>query len=66
MMDDFKGYISDLGGPSANMYSLGGRDSKICAKCLRPSCLHPTPCPNLDTDHSRLLDVYHAVTHCPE
>ncbi len=65
MMDDFKGYISDLGGPSANMYSLGGRDRKICAKCLRPSCLHPTPCPNLDTDHSRLLDVYHAVDALP-
>ena len=65
MMDDFKGYISDLGGPSANMYSLGGRDRTICAKCLRPSCLHPTPCPNLDTDHSRLLDVYHAVDALP-
>lgn len=65
MMDDFKGYISDLGGPSANMYSLGGRDRKICAKCLRPSCLHPAPCPNLDTDHSRLLDVYHAVDALP-
>ncbi len=65
LMDDFKGYISDLGGPSANMYSLGGRDRKICAKCLRPSCLHPTPCPNLDTDHSRLLDVYHAVDALP-
>ena len=65
LMDDFKGYISDLGGPSANMYSLGGRDRKICAKCLRPSCLHPAPCPNLDTDHSRLLDVYHAVDALP-
>ncbi len=64
-MDDFKGYISDLGGPSANMYALAGRDRTICARCLRPSCLHPKPCPNLDTDHSRLLDVYHAVDALP-
>lgn len=64
-MDDFKGYISDLGAPSANMYALGGRDKAICAKCLRPSCLHPSPCPNLDTDHSKLLDIYHAVDAVP-
>lgn len=50
-MPDFKGYISDLGGPSANMYAMGGRDRSICARCLRPSCLHPVPCPNLNTDH---------------
>lgn len=60
-MPDFKGYISDLGGPSANMYRMGGRDRSICDKCLRPSCLHPRVCPNLDTDHSPLLDIYHAV-----
>ncbi|MCM1029759.1 MAG: YgiQ family radical SAM protein [Pseudoflavonifractor sp.] len=65
-MPDFKGYISDLGGPSANMYSLGGKDKAICAKCLRPSCLHPSPCPNLDTDHSRLLDIYRSVDSLPE
>lgn len=64
-MSDFKGYISDLGGPSANMYALGGKDKNICEKCLRPSCLHPKPCPNLDTDHSRLLDIYHAVDALP-
>lgn len=64
-MTDFKGYISDLGGPSANMYSLGGKDKSVCAKCLRPSCLHPRPCPNLNTDHSRLLDIYHAVDAMP-
>ncbi len=64
-MPDFKGYISDLGGPSANMYSLGGRDTSICEKCLRPSCLHPKPCPNLDTDHSALLDIYHTVDAHP-
>lgn len=64
-MPDFKGYISDLGGPSANMYAMGGRDRSICAKCLRPSCLHPAPCPNLNTDHGPLLDIYHAVDSLP-
>lgn len=64
-MSDFKGYISDLGGPSANMYSLGGKNKAVCEKCLRPSCLHPKPCPNLNTDHSALLDIYHAVDATP-
>ena len=65
-MHDFKGYISDLGGPSANMYNIGGRDTSICDKCLRPSCLHPSPCPNLNTDHSALLDIYHKVDALPQ
>lgn len=60
-MPDFKGYISDLGGPSANMYAMGGRDKKLCARCKRPSCLHPAVCSNLNTDHSALLDIYHRV-----
>ena len=60
-MPDFKGYLSDLGGPSANMYGMGGKDKKICEKCKRPSCINPRVCPNLDTDHSKLLEVYHAV-----
>ena len=64
-MHDFKGYLSDLGGPSANMYGMHGRDLDICKRCLRPSCLHPKPCPNLDTDHSRLLDIYHAADAVP-
>lgn len=64
-MPDFKGYISDLGGPSANMYAMRGKDERICEKCLRPSCLHPKVCPNLNTDHSQLLDVYHAVDALP-
>lgn len=64
-MDDFKGYISDLGGPSANMYSMGGKNKEICKKCVRPSCLHPKPCPNLDNDHKRLLDIYKAVDSQP-
>ena len=65
-MDDFKGYISDLGGPSANMYGMHGKDLERCKKCTRPSCLHPKPCPNLNTDHSALLDIYHAVDALPE
>lgn len=64
-MPDFKGYISDLGGPSANMYRMGGRDKKICEKCMRPSCLHPEPCKNLNNDHGPLLDIYHAVDSLP-
>ncbi len=64
-MPDFKGYISDLGGPSANMYMMGGRDGKACAACRRPSCLHPQVCPNLSTDHRPLLDMYKAVDAVP-
>ena len=65
-MADFKGYISDLGGPSANMYAMHGRDLTLCQRCRRPSCLHPKPCPNLNTDHSALLEIYHAVDALPE
>lgn len=64
-MPDFKGYISDLGGPSANMYGMHGKDTGVCRKCMRPSCLHPVPCRNLDTDHSALLEIYHAVDALP-
>ncbi len=64
-MPDFKGYLSDLGGPSANMYGMGGRNRKACEHCKRPSCVHPQICPNLNTDHSRLLDIYHAVDALP-
>ena len=64
-MPDFKGYISDLGGPSANMYAMGGRDKSKCAVCLRPSCLHPAVCPNLDTSHKALLDLYRSVDALP-
>ena len=64
-MDDFKGYVSDLGGPSANMYMMSGRDRDKCARCTRPSCLHPLPCPNLNNDHAPLLDIYRAVDALP-
>ncbi|MBD5326905.1 MAG: YgiQ family radical SAM protein [Bacteroides sp.] len=65
-MPDFKGYISDIGGPSANMYAMGGKDLAKCAKCLRPSCLHPSPCPNLNNDHRPLLEIYKRVNALPE
>ena len=64
-MPDFKGYLSDLGGPSANMYAMRGQDEEKCLKCKRPSCIHPKVCPNLNTDHRPLLDIYHAVDALP-
>ncbi|MDL2214987.1 YgiQ family radical SAM protein [Dysgonomonas sp. OttesenSCG-928-M03] len=65
-MPDFKGYLSDLGGPSANMYAMQGKDLSICAKCRRPSCIHPKICKNLNTDHSALLDIYKSVDSLPQ
>lgn len=64
-MPDFKGYLSDLGGPSANMYGLKGIDLEICKKCRKPSCIHPKVCFNLDTNHSKLIDVYRTVDALP-
>ena len=64
-MPDFKGYLSDLGGPSANMYGMHGRNHAACERCKRPSCIHPQICPNLDTNHSRLLEIYRAVDALP-
>ena len=57
-MPDFKGYISDLGGPSANMYKMKGKDMALCKPCLRPSCIYPQICPNLNVNHQSLLSVY--------
>ena len=65
-LPDFKGYLSDLGGPSANMYAMGGKDKALCARCKRPSCIHPKVCPNLNTDHRPLLEIYRAVDALPE
>ncbi|MDE6417303.1 MAG: YgiQ family radical SAM protein [Duncaniella sp.] len=65
-MPDFKGYISDLGGPSANMYGMHGRNLEACRRCRRPSCLHPAVCPNLNTDHGPLTDLYRRVDELPE
>lgn len=65
-MPDFKGYLSDLGGPSANMYRMKGKDERICAKCKKPSCISPVVCNNLNADHTPLLDIYKAVDRIPE
>lgn len=64
-LPDFKGYLSDLGGPSANMYHMRGNDEALCKKCKRPSCIHPKVCPNLNSSHRPLLDIYHAVDALP-
>ncbi len=65
-MPDFKGYISDLGGPSANMYRMQGEDLSICEQCLRPSCIHPNICFNLKTDHKPLIEIYRAAAAHPK
>jgi uncharacterized radical SAM protein YgiQ len=64
-MPDFKGYLSDLGGPSANMYEMRGIDMEICRKCKKPSCIHPKVCFNLNTNHNPLLDIYKSVDKIP-
>lgn len=64
-MPGFKGYLSDLGGPSANMYGMHGKDLQLCRRCKRPSCIHPAICPNLNADHRPLLEIYRAVDALP-
>ncbi|WP_421919722.1 YgiQ family radical SAM protein [Marinifilum sp.] len=64
-MPDFKGYLSDLGGPSANMYQMKGIFESICKTCRRPSCIHPHVCPNLNTNHQPMLDIYKKVDKMP-
>ncbi len=63
---DFKGYISDLGGPSGNMYRMKGKDESICEKCVSPSCIHPVICSNLDTSHKPMTDIYRKVDAHPK
>ncbi len=65
-MPDFKGYISDLGGPSANMYKLKGKVQEICDRCVSPSCIHPVVCSNLDTDHTPMTEIYKKVDAHPK
>ena len=62
---EFKGYISDIGGPSANMYKMKGKDEDICARCSSPSCIHPVICSNLDTSHKPLTNLYRKVDEHP-
>lgn len=64
-MDDFRGNLSDVGGPSANMYNMGGIDRAQCAVCRRPSCIHPRVCKNLDNNHGPLLDLYRDIREIP-
>ncbi len=66
LMPDFKGYISDLGGPSANMYKMKGIHEEICRKCKRPSCVFPDVCKNLNIDHKPMLDLYRKVRQHPD
>jgi len=65
-MPDFKGHITDLGGPSANMYKMQGFDLSICEKCKRPSCIFPSICSNLNTNHKPLIDLYRQVRKHPK
>jgi uncharacterized radical SAM protein YgiQ len=65
-MPDFKGYISDMGGPSANMYQMKGIDQALCDKCAAPSCVFPQVCKNLDTDSSKMTELYKAVAAHPQ
>ena len=64
-LPDWKGYLSDLGGPSANMYGMHGKDMTLCEKCARPSCLYPTICKNLNQDFAPLLHIYKQVNQLP-
>lgn len=64
-MADFKGFLSDIGGPSANMYNMKGFCESICKSCQRPSCLHPKICTNLDTSHRALIDLYRKINQMP-
>lgn len=64
-MDDFKGYLSDVGGPSANMYRMQGRELAICKKCQRPSCIFPSVCANLDANHRPLIDLLKEIDRHP-
>jgi uncharacterized radical SAM protein YgiQ len=63
---EFRGYISDIGGPSANMYKMKGKDEAICAKCVSPSCIHPVICNNLDTSHEQMTKLYQKIDNHPK
>lgn len=63
---EFKGYLSDIGGPSANMYKMKGKDESICERCTSPSCIHPVICNNLDTSHKAMTDIYRKIDSHPK
>lgn len=60
-MPEFRGNISDLGAPTANMYGMHGKDPSRCAVCRRKSCLFPSACSNMDRNHERVLALYRRV-----
>ena len=64
-LPDWHGVISDLGGPSANMYGMHGKDMSLCEKCARASCLQPAICKNLNQDFEPVLDIYRTVDKLP-
>jgi uncharacterized radical SAM protein YgiQ len=64
-LPDFKGYLSDLGGPSANMYRMQGKDMTMCQRCARPSCIWPAVCKNLNVNHKQLTALYRKVDSIP-
>ncbi len=65
-MPDFKGYLSDLGGPSANMYRMKGKNENICRQCKKPSCIYPGICNNLNADHAPMLEIYKEIDSLPQ
>jgi uncharacterized radical SAM protein YgiQ len=65
-LPNYKGYISDIGGPSANMYKMKGKDEAICARCTSPSCIHPVICSNLDTSHKQMTELYKKIDDHPK
>ncbi len=65
-MPDFKGYLSDVGGPSANMYQMKGKVQSICDSCVAPSCISPVICHNLDTSHKPMTELYQAIDQNPK
>lgn len=65
-MPGFKGYLSDIGGPSANMYQMKGKVQEICDRCVSPSCIHPVVCHNLDTNHQPMTDLLRKIDSNPK
>jgi len=64
-MPNFAGNISDLGAPTANMYGMHGKNTELCEKCRRKSCLFPQPCPNMNRSHQQILELYKKVDAVP-
>ena len=64
-LPDFAGNISDVGAPTANMYGMHGKDQRLCSLCKRRSCLFPVRCPNLDCNHTRLMELYRRIDATP-